>query len=102
MRNVDNLRSLPDVYYVRVHHHPREWTNGALPTQPTVYQFRVTGKASGGRWLVHSVYANLPVPPESRLRMMSALKSTITHALSELIGLEIARWDNSLLTWEDK
>jgi hypothetical protein len=101
--DVDNRRSLPDrslpdVYYVDLHHRAAEWTNGTLPQ---VYRFRVTGKSRGTRWIVHSIYANRPAPPEWKLRTMRVLKQTINHALSELLKKEIPHWESSLLSWED-
>jgi hypothetical protein len=96
--DVANRYPTPDVYHVELHHHPREWSNGELPT---TYKFRVLGKAWGLRWIVHSVYANKPAPPEFRSRHMPVLKALISHNLTELIGSEISQWDNGLLAWED-
>jgi hypothetical protein len=96
--DADNSRHYPDVVRIELHHHPREWSNGS-PAE--VYKFRVIGKAWGGRWMVHAVYANRPAPLGMRLRAMGILKALINSALSEQLGKEVPSWENSLLSWED-
>jgi hypothetical protein len=94
--DVDKRRSMPDVYYVELHHSATEWTDGTLPD---VYKFRITGKGWGERWIVHSVYVDKPAPPDWKLRTIRVLKQRINRALSELLEKEIPQWDSGLLAW---
>ena len=101
MRNnaaINNQRTNPDIYWVELSFHPDMWANGEAPE---VFKFRCIGGSWGvGRWAVHAVYCNRPMPQVKNLSL-PRLRAMISQSLEEQTHREITSWATDCLAWEE-